>query len=237
MFNSQAHRNFGHVVGASVAISAALWALPVQARVVSSQTIVSSGDSITALVTTSDGCIESSLVLTAGTSVSRSSGQPPIAGGHIFYTRYNECTGQYLAGIGDLFYVESGGISLNGDLRSGTAQFTTSATDQVSHAVLPITVDLTFFASGDLSHNHGQSIFYIDGVGYASQDSEWFQQASVTGSFSVGGVGGAIDASAQAASMSRGKSTTVIQTFGPPFRPFRQKKQLPPSVLSRPELA
>ena len=218
MFNSQTQWNSGYVVSAAVAVTAALWALPVQARVVSSQTIVSNGDSVTALVTTTDGCIESSLAVTVGTSVTRNSGQPPTAGGYIFYTRYDECTGQYLAGIGDYFKVESGGISLNGDLRSGTAQFTTSATDQVSHAVLPITVDLTLSAIGDLYHNHAQSIFYIDGSGYVSQDSEWYQRASVTGSFSVGGVGGAIDASPQAASMSRGKSTTVIQTFGPPFR-------------------
>lgn len=218
MFNSQTHRNIGYAIGAAVAVTAALWALPVQARVVSSQTVVSNGDSVLAMVTNTDGCIESSLAVTVGTSVSRNSGQPPTAGGHILYTRYNECTGQYLAGIGDYFNVESGGISLNGALRFGTAQFTTSATDQVSHALLPITVDLTFIASGDLYHNHAQSIFYINGVGYISQDSDWYQQASVTGSFSVGGVGGAIDASPQAGSMSRGKSTTVIQTFGPPFR-------------------
>jgi len=218
MFNSKTHGNFAYAVGAAAAVTAALWALPVQARVVSSQTIVSSGDSIFALVSTTDGCIESSLTVTVGTSVSRTSGQPPTAGGFMFYTRYNECTGQYLAGIADFFNVGSGGISLNGDLRSGTAQFTTSATDEVSHAVLPITVDLTFIASGDPYHNHAQSIYYINGAGYVSQDSEWSQGASVTGSFSVGGVGGAIDASPQAASMSRGKSTTVIQTFGPPFR-------------------
>src|SRR4051794_3862404 len=113
MFNSQTHWNFGYVVGAAVAVTAVLWALPVQARVVSSQTVVSNGDSITALVTTTDGCIESSLAVTVGSSVSPSSGQPPTAGGHIFYTRYNECTGQYLAGIGDYFNVDSGGISLN----------------------------------------------------------------------------------------------------------------------------
>lgn len=218
MFNSQTHRNIGYAIGAAVAVTAALWALPVRARVVSSQTVVSNGDSVVAGVTTTDGCIESSIQVWVASSVSSNSGQPPSAGGHIFYTRYNECTEQYLAGIGDYFNVESGGISLNGDLRFGTAQFTTSATDQVSHAVLPITVDLTFIASGDLYHNHGQSIFYINGVGYVSQDSEWNRPASVTGSFSVGGVGGAIDPSISGASMSRGKSTTVIQTFGPPFR-------------------
>jgi hypothetical protein len=90
MFNSKAHGNFGYAVGAAAAVTAVLWALPVQARVVSSQTMVSNGDSITALVSTTDGCIESSLTVTVGTSVSRTSGQPPTAGGFMFYTRYNE---------------------------------------------------------------------------------------------------------------------------------------------------
>src|SRR5262245_40936875 len=55
MFSSQLHRNIRYAIGAAVAATA-FGALPVQARVASSQTIVSYGDSVAALVTNTDGC-------------------------------------------------------------------------------------------------------------------------------------------------------------------------------------
>jgi hypothetical protein len=200
-------------VGATLAVLVAVGAGPAQARVASSQTIVSVEDTLVMYLSSTDGCVESSLFLTVGQAVSRPGGQP-VTGGQIFYTRYNECTGQYLAGINQLFEIESGGLSVNGDLRYGAAQFTTSATDQVTHEAFAISVDVTFTGNADLFHDHHQEIFYIDGVGYAAQDSEWYRPGEITGTFSVGGVGGTTTGDG---SMSRGRSTIVIQTFGPPF--------------------
>lgn len=200
-------------VGAVLAVLVAVMAGPAEARVASSQTLVSAGDTVQIYVSILDGCIESSLFLWVSESESRPGGQP-LAGGTVFYTRYNECTDEYLAGINDPFQIESGGLSVNGDLEYGTARFTTSALEQVSHGVVPISVDLSFTGSGDMFHAHHQDIFYIDDVAYASQDSEWYRPAQVTGTVSVGGVSGT---AAGDGAMSRGRSTIVIQTFSPPF--------------------
>ncbi len=209
------HLTFKSAVRAAFAVVVAVAAVPALARVASSQTIVSTSDTVNAIVSSTDACVESNLFLYVGLSMSPNQGQPPTAGGSIFYTRYDECTGQHLAGINQSFSVESGGLSVNGDLKYGMARFTTSAIEQVSHGVVAISVDLTFTATGDMQHNHNQGIFYGDGFASVSQDSEWFRPADVTGTFSVGGVGGT--AEGHYASMARGKSTIVIQTFGPPF--------------------
>jgi hypothetical protein len=80
--------------------------------------------------------------------------------------------------------------------------------------VLVVSVDVTFTANGDIVHNHSQDIFNLDSVAVASQISEWFRPGVITGTFSVGGVGGT--ASGDGA-MTRGRSTVVVQNFGPPF--------------------
>jgi hypothetical protein len=68
---------------------------------------------------------------------------------------------------------------------------------------------------GDKVHNHSQDDFGIPGfVAVIDQISEWFQLAVVTGTFSVGTVGGT--ASGDGAMM-RGKATVTIKNFGPPF--------------------
>lgn len=200
-------------VGAALAVIVALVAGPAEGRVASSQTLVSDGDTVQIYLSIADGCIESSIFLLVSESVSRPGGQP-LEGGTIFYVRYNECTDEYLAGINEPFQLESGALSVNGDLGYGTARFTTSAREEVSQAVVAISVDLSFTASGDMFHDHDQEIFYIDGVGYAAQGSEWYRPAQVTGTICVGGVGGT---AAGDGAMVRGRSTTVIQTFSPPF--------------------
>ena len=69
-------------------------------------------------------------------------------------------------------------------------------------------------ATGDMQHNHHQSFFFGDGTAYVEQDSEWFRPASVTVTFTIGGVTGTATGDGSA---SRGHSTYVFQTFGPPF--------------------
>jgi hypothetical protein len=80
--------------------------------------------------------------------------------------------------------------------------------------VLVVSVDVTFTANGDIVHNHSQDILSFGSVAFAYQVSEWFRPGVVTGTFSVGGVGST--ASGDGA-MTRGKSTLVLQNFGPPF--------------------
>jgi hypothetical protein len=223
MFPFAATRSAGRIAALSVACAVVLAAaaMPAQARVASSQTVVGTSDTLTTGVSSYDGCVYSNLFLSVGSSVSPIGGQPPLAGGTIFYTSYNECTGQYLAGINRFFTVESGGLSLNGDLKYGTARFTTSAIEQVTQSVVPISIDLTFTATGDMQHNHVQLFTYdiFDDHVSASveQASEWSRVGHVAGRFSVGDTGGPVDADDQYAGVGRGKSTIVTQTFGPPF--------------------
>jgi hypothetical protein len=54
----------------------------------------------------------------------------------------------------------------------------------------------------------------VDEVGDTVQDSDWSRPVVVTGTFTVGGVA---STGANDGSVSRGRSTTVIQPFGPPF--------------------
>jgi hypothetical protein len=208
-------------LGAACAVVLAAGTMPAQARVVSSQTVVSTADTLTTGVSSYDGCVYSNLFLTVGSSVRPIGGQPPFAGGTIFYTSYNECTGQYLAGINRFFTIESGGLLLNGDLKYGTARFTTSAIEEVTQSVVPISIDLTFTATGDMQHNHVQLFIYDIFDDYVSasaeQDSEWSRVGHVAGAFSVGDTGGPVDDDLQYAGAARGKSTIMTQTFGPPF--------------------
>jgi hypothetical protein len=200
-------------VAAAMAVLVAVGPLPARARVTSSQTTVSHGDTVQVFVSSSDGCVEWNLDLYVSTSVSPNRGQS-YAGGTIFFIAYNECTGEYLAGVNQGFQIVSGGLWVNGALRDGTAQFTTSVINEANHALTPIGVGLTFTATGDLLHNHQQLFFYGDGFASVEQDSEWFRPASVTVTFSIAGVTGTATGDGSA---SRGHSTFVFQTFGPPF--------------------
>jgi hypothetical protein len=180
--------------------------VPAQARVSSSQTIVASGNTLTFAMEAADGCIRSVIFVYLAQSMDHSGGAAPSAGGSVFYIRENECTDEYLVGINQPFDLGSSALSANGDLRYGAAHFTTSAINEATHEWIDV--------SGEMVHSHDQSIFYIDDVGYAVQSSDWSRTAVVTGTFSVGGFA---STSSGDGSVTRGRSTTMIQTFGPPF--------------------
>jgi hypothetical protein len=201
-------------VAATLTVLLVMQPAPARAKVASSQTIVTSGDTLSFNMLSEDGCIRSVISVLVSQSVDHPGGGQRSAGGNVFYIRENECTDEYLVGINQSFEIDSSALSANGDLAYGAAQFTTSAINEATHEWIDVTVDVTFTANGDTLHNHDHSIFYIDDVGYTVQDSEWSRPAVVTGTFSVGGVASTASGDGSA---SRGHSTTVIQTFGPPF--------------------
>ena len=172
------------------------------------------GDSVSALFTNTDGCIETSVFAAATQGISQSPPGPgsPVTQVALFILQYDFCTDTRLVSAEAVMDVPEADFQVSKKLEQATLNTTVTVTDFAADppASFDVFIDLTWTATGPLSRQSNNSNFNDHGCNIHNRFHGTSRTAEASGSVSDGTINYTPQPSVEAFIMSANRGTVIV---------------------------
>ena len=172
------------------------------------------GESVSALFTSTDGCIETTVFVAATEGVSQTAPAPgsPVTEVALFILQYDLCTDTRLVSAEALTSVPEADFQVSKKLEQATLDTTVTVTDFAADppASFDVFIDLTWTATGPLSRQGDNVNFNDHGCNIHNRFHGTSRTAEASGSVSNGTINYTPQPSAQAFIVSANSGTMII---------------------------